>query len=208
MSELDKKMNQQNQSIDVIVADMIQALLPVVRQIRKENFMDYVPPYEFINANPILGIRVEEVPEGEEVEKDKELLRMLYYKTEVACLIDTSPFAQNEYNLEHLYKKNLEWKSILEGINDGSFKEPYELSNSEKIKNLKENIQCYEADLRQCRELLEELEHEEADTKEDFLTKNIKKGYQQHCKDLEKSCSRLNETVDKLVGQAMEEIMK
>ena len=44
-----------------------------------------------------------------------------------------------------------------------------------KIKNLKENIQCYEADLRQCRELLEELEHEEADTKEDFLTKISRK---------------------------------
>lgn len=208
MSELDKKMNRQNQSIDVIIADMIQAFLPVVRQIREENFRDYAPPYEFINANPILGIRVVEVPEGEEVEEDKELLRMLYYRTEVACLIDTSPFAQNEYNLEHLYKKNLEWKSILEGINDGSFKEPYELSNSEKIKNLKENIQCYEADLRQCRELLKELEHEESDTKEDFLTKNIKKGYQQHCKHLGKNCSRLNETVDRLVGQAMEEIMK
>lgn len=208
MSELDKKMNQQNQSIDIIIADMIKAFLPVVRQIREEKFRDYVPPYDFINANPILGIQVEEVPEGKEAEEDKELLRMLYYKTKVASLINASSFAQNEYNLEHLHKKNLEWKSILVGINDGSFREPYELSNSEKIENIKENIQYYESALQQCRELMEELENKETDTKEELLTQNMKKGYQQHCKELEKNCSRLKETVDKLVGQAMEEIMK
>lgn len=70
MTKLDKSMNVQNKGIDYIIAAIIKGFLPTVREIRKKKFPEYVPPYKFINNNPILGLKSVVVHEGEDADNE------------------------------------------------------------------------------------------------------------------------------------------
>ena len=208
MTELDKSMNVQNKSIDFIIADMIKGFLPTVREIRKKKFPEYEPPYEFINNNPILGLKAVVVPDGEEAEDDLFLVRMLYYRQMIAGRLPSTSYETNEFNLEHLHEKNSQWRNRVDAIKDGSFKEPSELSLEEKKKNVKANIADYKAYIAVAEKILEELENETEDLEKNTLLLGLQTSFEEHCTTVDKVNKRLHEIVDELVGEAMQEIMK
>lgn len=213
MTELDKSMNVQNKGIDYIIADIIKGFLPTVREIRKKKFPEYVPPYEFINNNPILGFKSVVVHEGEDTENEESaddlfLVRMLYYRQMIAGRLPSTSYELNKSNLEHLHEKNSQWRNRVDAIKNGSFKEPSELTLEEKKKNVRANIAERKAYIEEAEKVLAELENETEDSEKDLLLTEMQTSFEEHCLTVDKENKRLHEIVDKLVGEAMQEIMK
>ena len=53
-----------------------------------------------------------------------------------------------------------------------------------------------------------ELENETEDSEKDLLLTEMQTSFEEHCLTVDKENKRLHEIVDKLVGEAMQEIMK
>ena len=202
MTELDKSINEQNRSIDQIIADMIKEFLPTVRKIRNEKFPEYEPTDEFIQNMSIWGF------EPLKNTEDIDTMRMYYYYEKIACRFNTSLFDNNKYILEYLHEKNVKWKDRVDAIKDGSFKEPAELTVEEKKEECKKRIEYYKVCLEKAENMMKELENMTDDSEKNPLLEEMQTEFELHCVDVDRKTKRLYETVNKLVGEAIQEIME
>lgn len=140
--------------------------------------------------------------------EDIDTMRMYYYYEKIAGRFNTSLFGNNKYILEYLHEKNVKWKDRADAIKDGSFKEPAELTVEEKKEECKKTIEYYKVCLEEAENMMKELENMTDDSEKNPLLEEMQTEFELHCADVDRKTKRLYETVNKLVGEAIQEIME
>lgn len=213
--ELNKRLNTQNISIDIIISDMIKWELVDAHQIREDGFPDLKDILDYENAlYKVIGQKLSiKDREGkclfEDIKdpSDKEL-REAYYSYILSCGLDEAEYCHNTEIMEYYREYTKKWNPIDERIRKGTFAEPQEKTIKEQKDILRNNIICAEKDIEEYKKILEGLEQqEEENAKNEFLAE-IQNEYANHCSFVDKEYKELHDIVDRFVGQALSEFLK
>lgn len=197
--EINKKLHQNNISIDRLIAEMIRWYLPKSKEVRDSNFKEYIfEDNDFMRWAAC----------GNPNQASPTMKRELYYQLEVNYSANKNLLKNNQYVLEHTRNKNAEWKDIATQVSEGNFCEPQEKSIAEKIKILENNIRSCEKELEGYKNLLTELKEQKNEDEKSELLQDIQQRYVEHCKHTDNDYHELEDAVDKFVGRAIHELLK
>lgn len=213
--EINKLLNKQNISIDKMIANMIKWFDVDARDIRDRGFPDLEDILKEQNyIYKLMGMeKTLRNADGKELFKDiqkpsDEELRAAYYSLMIEPCLDEGLFRNNEFVMNNYRKKVESWKSTIDKILDGEFREPGELPLEKKKEILKQNIQITKNELAAYEEELARLELLEKDEPKSEFLEELQKAYIEYCRKADKEYKGLYNIVDIFVGQALNDFIK
>lgn len=198
----EKKLHQQNISIDRLIAEMIRFYEPKITTVRESNFCEY----DFGDD----GIMTWFALCGNSNDITVTQKRHIYYQIEVNPFFDEDIRRVNFEKIAKQVVKNSTWKGISTKIAEDDFCDPREASLSEEIKGVEDEIQRCKEELEQQKQKLESLKllkTGQSEKEREAYFKKIKNAYLEYSKQQDAE-EEVYEVVDKFVGRAIYELLK
>lgn len=215
-SDIDKKLQKQNLSIDQLLAEIIRWQMEGAHEMRDRGFPELKEILDYENSRMKLVGKEYSIrdKEGKELfvdipEPTAEQQREGYYSFVLGRTINEGQCRINKYNAEKMKDYRETWKPIDEKIAEGTFegntiKGEYRIAVQEEMKKLQDRMDILQAEL----DCLDGKEKVPFSFETEDALKERQKSYVAYCKQIDTKESRLYDIVDHFVGQAMNEFLK
>ena len=215
-SEVDKKLQKQNLSIDILLAELIRWEMEGSHKMRDMGFPSLKDILDYENERrKILGEKYTiRDKEGKELfvdipEPTAEQQREAYYSFVLGQTIDEARYRNNKSCAKAMKKHKESWKPHDKQIEEGTFegstvKEEYRMALKEEMKKLQDKVNELQAEL----EALDGKERTPFAVETDEDLQERQSSYIDYCKGIDENESRLYNIVNRFVGQALNEFLK